>query len=153
MNYVVDMRKSDRKDFIEGIVQLFIRELKLSTSKKELIIFTKKGFEKETGAAGMVYPYDENIITMDIDSQLTPERLVDVLSHEMVHVKQLAKGQLKYKGKKIYWKGNFVNHKKLSYYDHPWEHEAWKNQKLLAGKVWKILEEIGAIDKVGVREL
>ncbi len=153
MNYVVDMRKSDRKDFIEGIVQLFIRELKLSTSKKELIIFTKKGFEKETGAAGMVYPYDENIITMDIDSQLTPERLVDVLSHEMVHVKQLAKGQLKYKGKKIYWKGNYVNHKKLSYYDHPWEHEAWKNQKLLAGKVWKILEEIGAIDKVGVREL
>ena len=153
MNYVVDMRKSDRKDFIEGVVQLFIRELKLSTSKKELIIFTKKGFEKETGAAGMVYPYDENIITMDIDSQLTPERLVDVLSHEMVHVKQLAKGQLKYKGKKIYWKGNFVNHKKLSYYDHPWEHEAWKNQKLLAGKVWKILEEIGAIDKVGVREL
>jgi len=147
------MRKSDRKDFIEGVVQLFIRELKLSTSKKELIIFTKKGFEKETGAAGMVYPYDENIITMDIDSQLTPERLVDVLSHEMVHVKQLAKGQLKYKGKKIYWKGNFVNHKKLSYYDHPWEHEAWKNQKLLAGKVWKILEEIGAIDKVGVREL
>ncbi len=153
MNYVVDMRKGDRKDFIEGIVQLFIRELKLSTSKKELVIFTKKGFEKQTGAAGMVYPYDENIITMDIDSQLTPERLVDVLSHEMVHVKQLAKGQLKYKGKKIYWKGNFVNHKKLSYYDHPWEHEAWKNQKILAGKVWKILEEIGAIDKVGVREL
>ncbi len=153
MNYVVDMRKGDRKDFIEGIVQLFIRELKLSTSKKELVIFTKKGFEKETGAAGMVYPYSENVITMDIDSQLTPERLVDVLSHEMVHVKQLAKGQLKYKGKKIYWKGNFVNHKKLSYYDHPWEHEAWRNQKILAGKVWKILEEIGAIDKVGIREL
>jgi hypothetical protein len=153
LNYVVDMRKGDRKDFIEGIVQLFIRELKLSTSKKELVIFTKKGFEKETGAAGMVYPYSENVITMDIDSQLTPERLVDVLSHEMVHVKQLAKGQLKYKGKKIYWKGNFVNHKKLSYYDHPWEHEAWRNQKILAGKVWKILEEIGAIDKVGIREL
>jgi len=153
LNYLVDMRKGDRKDFIEGVVQLFIRELKLSSSKKELVIFTKKGFEKETGAAGMVYPYNENIITMDIDAQLTPERLVDVLSHEMVHVKQLAKGQLKYKGKKIYWKGNYVNHKKLSYYDHPWEHEAWKNQKILAGKVWKILEEIGAIDKVGVREL
>jgi hypothetical protein len=153
LNYVVDMRKSDRKDFIEGIVQLFISELKLSSSKKELVIFTKKGFEKKTGAAGMVYPYDEDIITMDIDAQLSVERLVDVLSHEMVHVKQLAKGQLKYKGKKIYWKGNFVNHKKLSYYDHPWEHEAWKNQKILAGKVWKILEEIGAIDKVGIREL
>ena len=153
MNFLVDMRKSDRKEFIEGLVQLFIRELKLEKSKVELMVFTKKGFEKETGAAGMVYPYADRLITMDIDSQLTPERLVDVLSHEMVHVKQLAKGQLKYKGKKLYWKGKFVNHKKLSYYDHPWEHEAWKNQKILASRVWKILEDIGAIDKVVMREL
>lgn len=153
MNFLVDMRKSDRKEFIEGLVQLFIRELKLEKSKVELMVFTKKGFEKETGAAGMVYPYADGLITMDIDSQLTPERLVDVLSHEMVHVKQLAKGQLKYKGKKLYWKGKFVNHKKMSYYDHPWEHEAWKNQKILASKVWKILEDIGAIDKVVMREL
>jgi hypothetical protein len=151
--FAVDMRKSDRKDFIEGVVTLFIRELKLESSKVQLAIFTKKGFEKETGAAGMVYPYGKSIITMDIDSQLSPERLVDVLSHEMVHVKQIAKGQLKYKGKKLYWKGNYVNHKKLSYYDHPWEHEAWKNQKILASKVWRILEEIGAIDKVVMREL
>lgn len=153
MNFLVDMRKSDRKEFIEGLVQLFIRELKLENSKVELMVFTKKGFEKETGAAGMVYPYSDALITMDIDSQLTPERLVDVLSHEMVHVKQLAKGQLKYKGKKLYWKGKFVNHKKMSYYDHPWEHEAWKNQKILASRVWKILEDIGAIDKVVMREL
>ena len=147
------MRKSDRKDFIEGLIQLFIRELKLERSKMELVVFTKKGFEKETGAAGVVYPYSETLITMDLDSQLPVEKLIDVLSHEMVHVKQIAKGQLKYKGKKIYWKGKYVNHKKVSYYDHPWEHEAWKNQKILASKVWKILEDIGAIDKVGVREL
>lgn len=153
MNFVVDMRKSDRKDFIEGLVQLFIRELKLKTSKFELIVFTKKGFEKETGAAGMVYPYSKNLITMDIDSQLTPERLVDVMSHEMVHVQQIAKGKLKYKGKKLYWNGKYVNHRKLSYYDHPWEHEAWRNQKILASRVWKILEDIGAIDKVVMREL
>lgn len=153
MIFSVEMRKSDRKDFIEGLIELFIRELKLTQSKTELVVFTKKGFEKETGAAGMVYPYCEGLITMDIDSQLTVERLVDVLSHEMVHVKQLAKGQLKYKGKKLYWKGKYVNHKKVSYYDHPWEHEAWKNQKVLASRVWKILEDIGVIDKVGVREL
>ena len=153
MNFMVDMRKSDRKDFIEALVQLFIRELKLERSKTELVVFTKSGFEKETGAAGMVYPYSNGLITMEIDSRLTVERLVDTLSHEMVHVKQIAKGQLKYKGKKIYWKGKYVNHKKVSYYDHPWEHEAWKNQKFLASKVWKILEDIGAIDKVNMREL
>jgi len=151
--FAVDMRKGDRKDLIEGIIQLFIRELKLESSKKELIVFSKKGFEKETGAAGMVYPYSESLITMDIDSQLNINKLIDVLSHEMVHVKQIAKGQLKYNGRKIYWKGKYVNHKKVSYYDHPWEHEAWKNQKLLAGKVWKILEDIGAVEKIKMREI
>lgn len=153
MNFTVEMRKSDRKDLIEGMIQLFMRELKLENNKTELVVFAKKGFEKETGAAGMVYPYCEGLITMDIDSQLNLDKLVDVLSHEMVHVKQIAKGQLKYKGKKIYWKGKYVNHKKVSYYDHPWEHEAWKNQKILASRVWKILEDIGAIEKVSVREL
>lgn len=153
MIYVVDMRKGDRRDLIEGIIELFIRELKLESSKKELAVFPRKGFEKETGAAGMVYPYSENLITMDIDSHLSIDKLVDVLSHEMVHVKQIAKGQLRYKGKKIYWKGKYINHKKVSYYDHPWEHEAWKNQKILASRVWKILEDIGAIDKVVMREL
>ena len=153
MIYVVDMRKGDRRDLIEGIIELFIRELKLESSKKELAVFPRKGFEKETGAAGMVYPYSENLITMDIDSHLSIDKLVDVLSHEMVHVKQIAKGQLQYKGKKIYWKGKYINHKKVSYYDHPWEHEAWKNQKILASRVWKILEDIGAIDKVVMREL
>ena len=59
MNVVVDMRKSGRKEMIEGCITLFIRELKLEKNKSSLFVFSKKDFEKKTGAAGMVYPYAE----------------------------------------------------------------------------------------------
>lgn len=148
MNVVLDMRKSDRKDMIEGCITLFIRELKLEKSKSTLFVFSKKNFENETGAAGMVYPYAEGLITMDLDSRLSVDKLIQTLAHEMVHVKQIAKGQLSYEGKKIFWKGKRYYPKRMSYYDHPWEIDAWRNEKVLASRVWHTLEKIGAVEKV-----
>ena len=148
MQVVLDMRKSDRKDMIEGCINLFIRELKLEKSKSTLFVFSKTNFEKETGAAGMVYPYDEGLITMDLDSRLNMDKLIQTLAHEMVHVKQIAKGQLSYEGKKIFWKGERYYTRRMSYYDHPWEIDAWRNEKVLASRVWHTLEKIGAIEKV-----
>ena len=150
MNVVVDMRKGSRKEMIEGCITLFMRELKLEKSKASLFVFSRKDFEKETGAAGMVYPYAKGIITMDLDSRLGMDKLIHTLAHEMVHVRQIAKGQLSYKGKKIFWKGQRVYPKRMSYYDHPWEIDAWRNEKVLASRVWYMLEEIGVIDKVKV---
>ena len=148
MNVVVDMRKGGRKEMIEGCITLFIKELKLEKSKSTLFVFSKKNFEKETGAAGMVYPYAEGLITMDLDSRLGMDKLIHTLAHEMVHVRQIAKGQLSYKGKKIFWKGQRVYPKRMSYYNHPWEIDAWRNEKSLASRVWFMLEKIGAIEKV-----
>jgi hypothetical protein len=148
MEVVLDMRNSDRKDMIEGCIKLFIRELKLEKSKTTLFVFSKKDFEKETGAAGMVYPYAEGLITMDLDSRLPLDKLIHTLAHEMVHVRQIAKGQLAYEGKKIFWLGKRVYPKRMSYYDHPWEIDAWRNEKVLASRVWFMLEKIGAVEKV-----
>ena len=47
MNVVVDMRKSGRKEMIEGCITLFIKELKLEKSKASLFVFSRKNFEKE----------------------------------------------------------------------------------------------------------
>ena len=86
MNVVVDMRKSGRKEMIEGCITLFIKELKLEKSKSSLFVFSRKNFEKETGAAGMVYPYAEGLITMDLDSRLGMDKLIHTLAHEMVSI-------------------------------------------------------------------
>jgi len=104
MNVVVDMRKSGRKEMIEGCITLFIKELKLEKSKSTLFVFSKKDFEKETGAAGMVYPYSKHVITMELDSRLSTDKLVHTLAHEMVHVKQIAKGSCHMKAEKSFGK-------------------------------------------------
>ena len=148
MEVILDMRNGDRKALIEGCINLFIRELKLQKSKATLFVFSRKNFENETGAAGMVYPYAEGLITMDLDSRMGMDKLIHTIAHEMVHVKQIAKGQLSYDGKKIFWKGKRVYPKRMSYYDHPWEIDAWRNEIVLASRVWYTLEKIGAIDKV-----
>jgi hypothetical protein len=148
MEVIVDMRKSDRREMIEGCINLFISKLRLKKSKITLFVFSRKNFEKETGAAGMVYPYSKHVITMELDSRLSTDKLVHTLAHEMIHVKQIAKGQLSYEGRKIFWKGERVYPKRMSYYNHPWEIDAWRNEKFLASRVWYMLEKIGVIDKV-----
>ena len=148
MKFVVDMRKSDRKDLIEGCITVFMRELKLEKNKATLFVFSKKDLESETGAAGMVYPYAKGLITMDLDSKIKIDKLVQTIAHEMVHVKQIAKGQLYYDKKKVFWKGKRYFPKRMSYYDHPWEIDAWRNEKFLASRVWRILEKSGIVDKI-----
>ena len=86
MNVVIDMRKSDRKDLIEGCITVFMRELKLEKSKSTLIVFSRKDFENETGAAGMVYPYSDGLITMELDSRLGMDKLIHTIAHEMGHL-------------------------------------------------------------------
>lgn len=148
MKFVLDMRKSDRKDMIEGCIIIFSNELKLEKSKSTLFVFSKKKLEIETGAAGMVRPYAKGLITMELDSRLSTNKLIQTIAHEMVHVKQIAKGQLSYVGKKLFWKGKQYYPKKMSYYDHPWEIDAWRNEKVLANRVWQKLEKVGAVNKV-----
>jgi hypothetical protein len=73
---------------------------------------------------------------MLLDADLKQERLFETLAHEMVHVKQFAKGQYKAVRTKRFWMGSHV---KAKYYDQPWEIEAMAKEKLLASKVYAIL--------------
>ena len=60
-----------------------------------------------------------------------PAQVANTLSHEMVHVDQMKRGELAYDDKYIYWKGKKYlrssleeGNKKL-----PWEAEAYKKEK------------------------
>ena len=53
---------------------------------------------------------------------LTPLTLLETLAHEMVHVKQYARRELK--PRVDCWMGKTYNPKKVSYWDLPWEIEA-----------------------------
>lgn len=65
------------------------------------------------------------VFELEIHSKLRLRRMLETVCHEMVHVKQYARGEL-YQGSRIAkhrWQGKWVSNN-LNYWDHPWEIEA-----------------------------
>ena len=67
--------------------------------------------------------------TIILNKDLDPSQCQSVIDHEMIHIKQMKRGDLDYDDDYVYWKG-----KKYSRADMeegaknlPWENEAYKN--------------------------
>ena len=59
-----------------------------------------------------------------------PKQYINTLSHEMVHVDQLKRGDMVYNKKYFYWKGNIYNRGKNidGKKSLPWEKEAYNKE-------------------------
>ena len=69
---------------------------------------------------------------IEIHNQLPIHIYIETLLHELWHVYQHVKGDLKDKYGKRLWKG--VDHSKIDYENQPWEKEAVKMEKILYRK-------------------
>jgi hypothetical protein len=142
MQYQIVCRSKGRLALIDSIVQVLIAELNLTRSRCSLVIKTERGLAVRDGMRGAVHPDPNNTTTilMLLDSALDSELLISTLCHEMVHVKQFALGQaqIRYRGKKptFYWLGRRV---KTGYWDQPWEQDAWRRERVLASRIYKII--------------
>ena len=142
MQYQIECRSKGRKALIDSLVRVLIPELRLTRSRFNLLIRTDRGLAQRDGMRGVVGPDLDNpmSIIMLLDSALDQELLIDTLCHEMVHVKQFALGQaqIRYRGEKptFYWLGRRV---KSGYWDQPWEQDAWRRERVLASRIYKIL--------------
>ena len=143
MDIQVLARKSASKMLVETCLQVFRNELKLQNSRYSLIVVPKRRMSVEEGVRGSVFKIAPTIIGMSIDTALDIERLIIALAHEMVHVKQYARGQITH-GKNLnsrFWMGKkFKGH----YYDLPWEVEAFSKERVLANKVFQIIDKADA---------
>jgi hypothetical protein len=133
-------RNSISKVLVENCLQLFRNELKLQNSRYSLIVVPERGMSVKDGIRGSVFKLGPTVIGMSIDTALDTERLIIALAHEMIHVKQYARGQITH-GKNLnskFWMGKkFRGH----YYDLPWEVEAFSKERVLANKVFKIIDK------------
>jgi hypothetical protein len=138
MDIQVIGRQSATKALIENACEFLAKELKLKNSKYSLLIMTERGMAKKDGCRGVVHKIGPKCLSMIIDSNLDVERLIITLSHEMVHVKQYAKGQVKSSksSKTHYWMGKNIRKK---YYEQPWEIEAFSKERILANKIFAIV--------------
>jgi len=102
-----------------------IRQLSLGRSRKTLLV-TVESCEGQ-GATYPLDPIDSYVVVIN------PGKLKDVgltLAHEMVHVRQMAKGILKTSNGTNYWKGKRYT-KRTKYLDQPWEQDAFAKQELI----------------------
>ena len=135
MEYKVEGSHRNKK-FVEAILPSMISQLKLENCSKAVVIRIKDECDGNQG------------ITVDL-SELTgcymvvikpTRKLKDIgltLAHEMVHVKQLAKGVLKNKQNGVnIWAGKRYS-SKTAYLDMPWEIEAFSKQELILRRAFE----------------
>jgi hypothetical protein len=135
MEYKVEGSRRNKK-FVEAILPSMISQLKLENCTKAVVVRIADECEGNQG------------ITVDL-SDLTgcylvviapTRKLKDIgltLAHEMVHVKQLAKGILKNKQNGVnIWAGKRYTNK-IAYLDMPWEIEAFSKQELILRRAFE----------------
>ena len=67
--------------------------------------------------------------TIILNNNLSPLKEKNVITHEMVHINQIKRGDLNYDDKNVYWKGKAYPRStmKEGAKNLPWEAEAYKN--------------------------
>jgi hypothetical protein len=82
--------------------------------------------------------YAPKELTIDVvkGSAYTPQKLIDILCHEMVHVEQLARKRMDYTVHvdKKRWLGKIFDMRGVDHYDYPWEIEAHGKEIGLAAR-------------------
>ena len=100
----------------------------------------KKFTKTDRDAIGWCLMEDNNrTFVIEINKDIGITELVTTICHEMVHVKQYARNEMTDECVEFgaaTWKGRKVS-PKVSYYDLPWEKEAYRLQDKLALMVWQ----------------
>jgi hypothetical protein len=130
MDYRVEARSQKKKKFIEAILPSMVAQLGLTKSRKSVFI----KLEQDCEGMGYTVPIDllDSYVVI-IKPTMSIKDIGLTLAHEMVHVRQFAKGILKSKDGVNYWKGKRYS-KKTKYLDCPWEQDAFARQELVFRK-------------------
>ena len=130
MDYRIEARSQKNKKFIEAILPSIVGLLGLVNSRKSVVI----KLEQDCEGMGFTVPIDilDSYIVV-IKSSMSIKDIGLTLAHEMVHVRQFAKGILRSKNGVSYWKGKRYA-KKTNYLDRPWEQDAFARQEIVFRK-------------------
>ena len=148
MNIEIHTRSEQRKAFVMAAATFFAKELNIHKLNFTLDIFPMKGL-RERGTRGLAHMEyggrGTKKMEIHIDSRLPENLLISTLAHEMVHIKQMLRGQYwaftdDYGTPVRFWLGKQVDAK---YIDQPWEIEAWTKERLLSVKYESIIYEFG----------
>jgi hypothetical protein len=123
------------REFLNSLMPSMIDQLGLSRSRRALLVkITPDVPDGMEGATMYIDVADCYLVLIKQPRRLSKISLLNMattLAHEMVHVRQLAKGQLKYLPNQAkLWMGRRYT-KKTRYLDQPWEQDAFARQEML----------------------
>jgi hypothetical protein len=133
MEYNVKIKSKVRKDLLEKVMPFYADQLNIGNFNYDIIVVNNKYLRKCFKYNGQVFHSGPREITIELDSYLKTGPLLVTLAHEMVHVKQMVRGQIQWRkarnGRVMpSWCGKTV---KAKYENRPWEIEAIIRQDFL----------------------
>jgi hypothetical protein len=139
MEFDVQIRGKVRKDLINKVIKFYAEQLNIDHFKYKILVVNNKQLRRGQGFNGQVWQSDYREMTIELDSYLPMIRLLTTLAHEMVHVKQMVRGQyqiIKARNGRVVteWCGKRV---KAEYLSRPWELEAFKRENILVMKLYE----------------
>ena len=126
MEYQIKSRSKRTKKFLETILPSMIRQLGLENSRKFLLVDVCN-LDGDQGLTTPLPGLDSFVVAL---KPAKWEQIGLTLAHEMVHVKQLAKGYLRAEGGSKWWHGKKYS-KRTKYLDMPWELDAFSKQEII----------------------
>ena len=138
MEYLVEATNPNVSKFLNGLMPSMIEQLGLTRSRRAVLIkVTDEIEEGMQGATLNIEIADCYLVLIKQPKRVTKASLLDMgttLAHEMVHVRQLAKGLMKFLPNQArIWMGKRYS-KKTHYLDQPWELDAFARQEILFRK-------------------
>ena len=115
------------KRYIEALVPSMLDQLGLVKNRRLLMIKVDPDLD-EMGTTVPLTGLDTYLVVLKPTRDLYA--LGVTLAHELVHVRQMAKGILKSVAKGQIWNGKLYT-KKTKYLDQPWEQDAFAKQELV----------------------
>jgi len=135
MEFAVEAANKKSQKFLDSLMSSIIDQLGLTNSRKAVLV--KVTNEIPTGMEGAtlhIAVAECYLVLIKPPKRLTKASLLYMaltLTHEMVHVRQLAKGQMKFLPKNgRVWMGKTYS-KKTKYLDQPWELDAFARQEIV----------------------
>lgn len=138
MEYQVEANSTKVQKFLDAIMPSIIEQLGLTNSRKAVLVkVTNDQLDGMEGATLNMEFADCYLVLIKPARRITKISLLNMaltLAHEMVHVRQLAKGMMKFlPNNERVWMGKRYS-KKTKYLDMPWELDAFAKQEIVLRK-------------------
>lgn len=135
MEFEVEARSKKCQKLLTSIMPSMIKQLGLEKCKKAVLVRVTDEIPVEMqGATLFIDVADCYLVLLKKPARMTGPALIAVsttLAHEMVHVRQLAKGIMKFAPRQSrIWMGKLYT-KKTKYLDQPWELDAFARQEII----------------------